>query len=184
MPISVMNEYERHLFWPPHQSGRLNDSSIAAGALTTVTHTADTLFATPIFIPATITYTTLGIEVTTASSGSVRLGIYTDNGGVPNTLVVDGGATFTSTPAQFRSVTISQVLSPGWYWLASLTSVSPTVRALTQSSGLHLMGFSSGTDTTVHGGWSVSKAYGALPSTFTGGGALLTTNPPRHMIGY
>lgn len=183
MSISIIENEALRPFWPEHLGGRLYNNSLAVGATATVAHTADTLFATPVYVPATATYTVLGMEITTGASGSMRLGIYTDVGGTPSALVVDAGVVFTSTPAQFRSVTISQTLTPGWYWLASVSTAGPTVRATTATAALQLLGFSSGTDTTVHAGWSASLVYTTLPSTFTGGGSLMTTNPPRHMIG-
>lgn len=168
--------------WPNPVTGRFYSSTLGTGALTTLTVTQDILYATPIFISSTITATSIGIEVTTFSAGNVRCGIYTDVAGVPTTLLVDSGAISTGTSNGFKSAVISQILTPAWYWLAALFSVTPGVRAMTTASSLHLLGATSGTDTVIHTGVTVAQAYGALPTPFTGGSALSTVNFPRIMI--
>ncbi len=170
-------------FWAVLSTGRLFNSSIGVGAVTTLVTSANVLYATPIFTPLAATITTIGIEVTAFATGNVHLGMYHDSAGVPGSLLFDAGAVSTGTANGFKSIgSLSQALSPGWYWLACVFDATPTVRALTAAGGMHALGFTSGTDTTIHGGWSVAFTYAALPDPFTGGGALMTTNPPRVMI--
>lgn len=167
----------------PHVTGRFYDSRINS-TTTTFTTAANTLYAVPFYVPVAVTYTSITIEVTTLAGGkSLRLGIYTDSTGVPNTLVVDAGTVSAATTGA-KTITISQALSAGWYWLAMVGDGTPGVRALSQSSALGSMGFTSGTDTTYHVGFSVAFTYAALPTPFTGGGTLMTTAAPRLMLGY
>ena len=83
------------LFFPIPLAGRLYDGMLGAGSLTTLAVAANTLYATPLFIPDTITVSALGVEVTTFATGNVRLGLYYDLAGQPGTLLLDGGATST-----------------------------------------------------------------------------------------
>ncbi len=98
--------------------------------------------AAPIWVPNTVTATSLKIEVTTiGSTGSViRLGIYNDNLGQPGTLLVDAG-TVSGTTTGVKSATISQVLTPGLYWLSGCQQGAPVTTTTTRSvnGGLALM---------------------------------------------
>jgi hypothetical protein len=164
----------------PHATGRFYDSNITS-TTTTFVLVANTLYAVPIMIPKTNTYTTESLEVSVLAGGkTMRYGIYTDTNGAPNALVLDSGTTSAGSTGA-RSITISQQLTAGWYWMAVVCDGTPTVRALT-TSPLPWLGFSSGTDTTFHAGWSVAFTYAALPNPFTGGGALMTTAAPRLML--
>lgn len=164
-------------------SGRLYTSSLSAGAATTLVISSGLLYAIPYRVSKTATYVVLGIEITTNTTGNFRLGVYNDSGGVPASLKFDGGAVAMGGASGFKSVSISQILTPAWYWLAFVSDATPTCRAITASAALQWTGFTSGTDTTTKPGFTVSQAYGALPDPFTGGGALAAINPPRIMIG-
>lgn len=170
-------------FWAVLSGGRFYNTSLAISSFTTLTVTANVLYATPIFTPLSATVSLIGVEVTTFATGNVHLGMYKDSSGVPGALLFDAGAVSTGTANGLKSIgSLAQALNPGWYWLACVFDATPAVRAVTATSCLHQLGFTSGTDTTVHPGWSVAFTYAALPDPFTGGGALMTTNPPRVMI--
>jgi hypothetical protein len=165
-------------------SGRYYETPLALSSSMTavLAVTKDVLYATPFFVPETTTFTGIGIEVTTGvASSSVRLGVYADGGGVPNTLVLDAGAVAT-TGVGFSEIAISQALAPGWYWLAGVFSHTPTVRAKASSHVHDGLGLTSNTDTTPHPGWSAAQAYGVLPNPFSAGGALMTGSVPRFML--
>ena len=169
--------------WLPLSTGRYY-SSPGVNALTTLTLTINTLYAIPILLPELHTATTINIEVTTQSAGNnLRMGIYSDLSGVPDTLILDAG-TVSLTGTGNKAISISQSLPMNWYWLALVANGAAAVRALSQTNAMPMLGFSSGTDTTIHVGWSVAFTYAALPSTFTSGGALMTTAAPRLMLGF
>jgi len=168
----------------PHAAGLYYGSQLGVGGLTTVAHTLNTLFGCPFFVPVITTYTSIVCEVTTLSAGNLRMGIYRDSTsapGTPGALVLDAGVVSTGTTGA-KSITISQSLDPGWYWLASVSDASATLRAYTAANSLHWLGFTSATDTNVHIGRSVAFTYAALPDPFTGGSALVTGNFPRVML--
>jgi len=85
------------------------------------------LAAVPFFIPTEIEAKSLAVRVTTATTGGlVRLGIYTaDSFDRPGTLVLDAGTVDGSTIG-LKTIEISQVLSPGLYYLAEVKQGSAT----------------------------------------------------------
>lgn len=80
------------------------------------------LIALPVYVSQSMTATALCMwtgSVTTP--GRVRMGIYADNGGLPGALIVDGGPVDYTDPGVRVSVSISQPLVRGWYWIAGCT---------------------------------------------------------------
>jgi len=78
---------------------------------------------TPIYLPAC---TLDRITVRTQSwSGTytVRLGIYNNSNGKPGTLLLDAGTVSANAANSDFSITISQVMTAGWYWLAANNQV-------------------------------------------------------------
>ena len=158
--------------------------------LTTMSASRDTLYAYPFFVNGgDQTFDTIGIYVITGQVGGVlRLGIYDDDGDCyPNNLEygtaeLDGSGSGAKTEA----ITLSGgeiTLSPGLYWLAFLsdaTSSNLSVRAVRYTyATVPILGFSALTDITPETSWSVAQAYGAMPSTFTGGAtAQAAIHPP------
>ncbi len=168
----------------PNATGRFYNSQLLTGT-TTFTVTTNILYGVPIYVPTPTTYTSINIEVTTLSVGNlIRLGIYNDGGGVPTTLVLDAG-TISTTTTGGKTIAISQALGAGWFWLAAVANSSvPVVRAASQTNALGWLGFTSGTDTTNHVGYSIAFTFGVLSGANPfGTGALMTTAAPRIMLG-
>lgn len=141
--------------------GHPASTTTAAGSAVT----ANQLYAIPVFVPETVTITKVALFVTTgAASSNVRLGLYNCAAGVPTSLVIDGGTASTAGSSTTPSVTISQSLSPGWYFIAAVFDGTPTIRVATANRGT-ILGMS-----TVNGNgvtqFTQSFTYGALNSTF------------------
>jgi hypothetical protein len=140
---------------------------VAASVLpsaSTAAVSANTAYAQPIFVVGTATR--VGIEVTTGSAGTCRLGIYTNNNGVPGTLIVDAGAVDTTSIALVEATINLPVRD--WVWLVSVFSATPTCRTGTNSFA-SLLGGSSPSS----GGKALfgASTYGAMPTaapTMTG----------------
>lgn len=120
----------------------------------------------PVYVPSTITFTGISIyvDVAAAAGGVVRLGIYdTDSRGRPGNLVLDAG-TVASTSTGVKTITISQSLSAGKYFL---TAVSQTATCnLLAEVGVH--SYTHNSYPFWHGNiWELSGITGALPSTWT-----------------
>jgi len=148
-------------------------------ALATATLTANVLRAMPFIVEKTTTIDQMAINVTTAAAGLARIGIYRDNGNnYPGALVVettqiDTGTTGVKTATGGLPVT----LEPGLYWLAIVTNAGPVIRGFAVGSTVPVLGYTSSLGTAASFGWSVSYTYGALPTTFTSGGAVITAAP-------
>jgi len=156
--------------------------------LVTVAPGANTLQAIPFFSPwRGGRVDRISAEVTVGAAGNVRLGIYratslTDI--YPGALIVDGGEADV-TGAGVKTLNVDVPLWPGWlYWAVWHGAVAPTVRALDTSAGaiIPLLGVPSTFGANPGGYISVADAYGALPATFTAGGAVQTTDPPAIAI--
>lgn len=106
--------------------------SAVAGASVAV----NTIVFMPFVMPITQTMTSLTVRVSSIVAGATAsLGIYSSNSDdVPTTLVLDAGAVSTSTTGA-KTITISQSLSAGLYWLAYLsTSGAPQIFTATTQS--------------------------------------------------
>jgi hypothetical protein len=135
--------------------------------------TVNTLGATPIYVPNTITATSLSIQCTFLSSaGNIRLGIYNSgSNGQPSTLLLDAGTVNVTSAATF-SVTISQSLSAGWYWLAGVQQSGSWNQMVTSNSTLqqtipHIFAQRVSATGTVISSWYVNSVSGTLPTTPT-----------------
>lgn len=127
--------------------------------------------------PASVAYSAIGLNVTTALAGgttpSVRLGIYRDAGGgspVGGTLLVDAGALTALTAVALVSLSITQTLTPGRYWLASCYSyaAAPTT-ALGVSCMSNAIAMPGSFFTNGYRGYTATATLAsaaALPSTF------------------
>lgn len=140
-----------------------------AASFTTV---ADRMYAHPLCIAQTTTFTRIGTGVQAAGTGSTvyRLGIYTslrtDYG--PDTLVLDAG-TVDATSTGLKEITISQELFPGQYWLVVVAQVvSGTPKTYNMSS---INASYANHNNTIATGWTAetfceqSTVSGALPAT-------------------
>jgi len=184
MPLVQYQGRKNPTVYPPHVGGLFYCSPIPT-VFTTFIVTANILYASPFYVPALTTYISIVLEVTgLISSTTARMAIYNDSAGMPDTIVAStdiGTVSTASTGAKTNVIAVA--LNPGWYWLASCYSGAPTVRALSQTNALPVLGFTSTTDVTLHVGVSVAFTYAALPSPFTGGAVLATTALPRILVG-
>ena len=151
-------------------------------ASTTSSAVAATMYAFPVLITKTTTIDSVAINVTTVGSGSsVNTGIYADNGNLyPGVLVQDFGniATAVGTGVKSFSTGLPLTLLPGLYWLVYLASATaPVVSGYVIGQLYPILGTTS-VLTVAHGvGWSVAQAAGALPASFTAGGAVIIAVP-------
>lgn len=148
---------------------------------TTGAPTANVLRALPFIAPARGgTLDRIGFEITTNVAGNTRIGLYENASSsettmYPGTLLVESASIVNS--LALHNVTISQTLVPGsLYWIALVGSVAPTIRGCGVSQMDHLLGVSAD-GVSLNMGISVAHAFGALPTTFTAGGAFITAVP-------
>jgi len=149
----------------------------------TNSYTLNRLVYVPLFISESITIDRIGAECTAAVASSVyRLGIYSsDSNGLPSSLVIDAGTIDTSSTGA-KSITISQALTAGLYYLCGAQqggATNATMRAYHNVLGNFSPVAGTAMSTTLYNtSYGLDGITGALPSTATGFGAV-TLQPPR-----
>lgn len=88
----------------------------------TLVPNTNTTYYIPFVVPKTFTADRLTIRTATSFSGTatVRMGIYNNNAttGLPDTVLLDAGTVSATAASTDYSITISQSLTPGIYWIA------------------------------------------------------------------
>lgn len=135
------------------------------GSQTNATPALNTMTLVPFILSVSATFTKIGIYVNTGGVSSVvRLGIYNSTDGAPSTRLLDAGTVATTTSATFASITISQTLSPGLYWLAA---VSQTATCSAQCKGstafVPQVPYLASPANSSMAGFQVASTTGALP---------------------
>jgi hypothetical protein len=92
---------------------------------------ANTTYYSPMYFPNSTTLDRINIATRNTFSGTatIRMGIYNDNGGVPNTVLLDAGTVSATAASTTYSITISQAVTAGWYWLALNWQTAATTNA-------------------------------------------------------
>lgn len=169
--------------------------------LTTLLTVLGTIYAYPIVVPNLMALKSLNASVTTGQTGGkVRMGIYSDYDGLPQTLFTgtdSGDVAATGTAVGTFTAGSGVFIPPGVHWLAlqaTASSTMPSVEALAAAAGSELS-TQLGYDTAAHAlagsaeyvsGIAVTGAtYGAMPTTFPTG-ATLTINAatPAIAVGF
>jgi hypothetical protein len=141
--------------------------------------TANQATAIPLIVGVAHTFTEIGVNCTTAGTGgNLRFGLYADNGsGYPGALIRDYG-TVAATSTGALTVTASNTLAPGLYWLVEVPqggTIMPTLNCLGSTNGminfLFFGGAAAGTAAS-QVGYVLGSVSGALPNPFTAGAAI------------
>jgi len=127
----------------------------------------------PFFVESSATYDQISVRTAGNFSGSgvVRLGIYDDNGGVPGNLVLDAGTVSTTAANTVYTITISQTLSAGMYFLCAVSQTQATTNTYiigqTQSTLFSpiMVGYPLAFGTSLQLGFRETGVSGALPSS-------------------
>jgi hypothetical protein len=129
-------------------------------AATTLALTANRIYWIPFIVWSAVSITGIAINVTTAASGTVYVGIYSSTTTyAPNTLITS--FSFSSSTTGVKSATVSLTLQPGVYWMALVSTATPTIRAIAIGSAFSLALPSLGTANTTC--WYTSGT--SLPAT-------------------
>lgn len=131
-------------------------------------HAASRCWYLPIFLPVAVTVDRIAVyhEATTSTSGGYRLGLYSSTStGMPGSLLVDGGVCDCSTAAgSLKTVTVSQSVGPGLFYVAAAQQVTGSSPSVSQGNPVHLM---PSTDNTSNGFLFEAGVSSGLPSTAT-----------------
>ena len=163
-------------------SGQYFRTPLAQYAANAPTNT--TTYYTPIYVDKSGTFDRIAIVTSSlfSGTGSVRLGIYNNTNTAPSTLLLDAGTVSVSAASTAYTITISQTLSEGFYWLAFCQQgTAPTIGSYigsvnSQVTGNILFNTMAGTPTN-------NLATGYFQSSVTGAFAnasspTITTNTP------
>jgi hypothetical protein len=151
-------------------------------SVTATACSANTMYASPIYFGKAVTVLEIGIKVTTGAAGSIRFGIYSDDGTIkPGALVSDCG-TSACTNAGSKTVTGLSVslLANTLYWLVIVSDVAPSVQRSNDSYSWFPLGGSACDKADTRGAWQRAFNYAALPDPW---GASGDTDPNQRAIG-
>lgn len=174
------------MIFPKYRSQRVY---FPAGTPGTLLVAANTLYALPFQVNGNMPFQPdqIGFNVTTGAAGAndnVRVGIYSDVNGNPDTLLFDSGVILVSTTTGAKTASIASNLRPllyngTVYWLAmlcdTLGTTQPTVAAKAAGTGSTVpdnffgvanMGAIPSAAASTINGITASQAFGALPTTF------------------
>jgi hypothetical protein len=108
--------------------GNANSFDGGTTAAATIDSSAQRLYLAPIFLPVAMTVDRIAVQVTTAVAGTLSaLAIYNHSATTfrPSTLLLNAGTINTGTTG-LKSITISQALNAGIYWVALLNRQANT----------------------------------------------------------
>lgn len=165
------------------KTGYAYGSIVPATISTSSLPSNNSLYCTPIYIPATASATQIGIYVSTlagTTSMGVRLGLYTNSAtdDYPNALVagtdqyIETSSTFGSIGWNLNIFSSPISLAPGLYWLASVRQAAnaPTTQVLNAgtagNSPIPALTIA-GLNQTPNIAYVQNSVTGALPATFT-----------------
>ena len=160
----------------PHGGTRMVSGRYYFAGLTSSISTSDTTIVnyTPIFIPRTITATSLSIRCqNTTGAGSHNLGIYADNNGAPGARLAQTTVVYTTNTNATLTGTISLSLTSGMYWLAHQAGVATSVWILGVNNTSLLLGSDAISNMTITSGMSFSSGFQGLDA-YTAPGAMPT----------
>lgn len=189
---------QRSLFEFQHVDGGGGiDCNLPAGAvngtaLSTITVTANRLYAVPFVAPGRRDplLDRLAVYVTTGvASSNVRFGIYdavSESNLYPGSLLYDGG-TFTSTVSgERRAANPDIVLVPGkLYWATVVSDAAITLRGVASAGVFAMFGISDAlSSASMQSQLTAAHTFGALPSTYPSGAASASSVPPAIFLRY
>ena len=116
----------------PYRSGAFYRTP-TTGANTLATYAVNTSYYIPFYVTVAQTFDRIAINASASfvGSGSIRLGIYNNTAGVPSTVLLDAGTVAASAASTQYTITISQALSVGYYWLAFNTVTAAATNSFT-----------------------------------------------------
>lgn len=89
------------------------------------------IFFAPLVIPKELAIDQIGIRSAVASATSVlRVGLYNEVNGRPDTLLLDAGTISVATPLGEKTVAASYTFDPGRYWAAAVWQTAQTTAAI------------------------------------------------------
>jgi hypothetical protein len=159
-------------FHPGWISGRLYIPP-NTGALSNNTFAANTIYLFPIYIPNPSTLAQMSVNVNGFVAGSqIELGIYTNNNGVPDALILDAGNVASTSNGQKNITGLTQAIGPNWIWVAywsghAVTCSGFAANALASVVNQGLPAITNGSTPYNHYEKALAFSAGNLPANIT-----------------
>ncbi len=183
--ISVSSSYLINNPTPPYDisyykiTGSSQDrwygNNLTGFAFSTSTLTIGRISYIPIVISKNIIINRIAITITAGATGSARLGIYNSNNCFPSTLLGDYGTVVTTNPSTNLSISISQSLNAGLYFVAIVSDATPTLRAVPTTAVANFFGTTNNLSTGIASFITSASSFSALTSDASGGSFTLQT---------
>lgn len=161
---------------PGYTSGRYYTTPFIHNTITQQL-SANNVYYFPMWVATRIGISGIAARVTTAATGTCRLGVYDNNNGIPNKLILDAGTIDTSSTGA-KEITLSTTfLNPGWYWMALFAGINATFDSTNGFISTGLIGNTSVSVTQVTG-LRATLTYAAFPTTATLASLLYSSSVP------
>jgi hypothetical protein len=153
------------------------DSGDYYGAAITSTNnltvTESRTYYLPIYITGTRAFDRIAIRTSTTfvGTGTIRLGVYNNSGGIPTTVLFDAGTVSATAGATTYTITINETINSGWYWLAFNSQTNATTSNFVNSTTIAyptMMKYASnGNFGFINSGWFEASITGAFATAGT-----------------
>lgn len=148
-----------------YQNGLFGGSAATSSASWSV----DRLIAYPIWVARAGTITALATAVVTAGAGgTLRLGIYADNAGLPGDLVVTHAGTIDCSTTGGKEVAVSQAIESGMYWAVAQTGGATFATRAALADNYFSLGRSAASSVAGAVNMTITRAAADLPASLTG----------------
>lgn len=136
--VQKINGVSQIYQWPAQKfnSGKYYDNLTIPGFGNSIFGANGDQYFEPFYVATTNTFDRIAVTVTTGGAAGcvLRLGIYNDTGNeTPGSVLLDAG-TVACTGTGTTQITISQVLTPGMYWVSVAQQGAPASRATVAGS--------------------------------------------------
>ena len=118
------------------QSGLYYKTNLGITNNTTQGYNAQATYYQPMFIPTSTTFDRMAFISGSnfSGTGTVRMGLYADNNGVPGNLILDAGTVSVTAAATTYQITINQTIPAGVFWTAWNRQVAATTNSYNGNS--------------------------------------------------
>lgn len=167
----------------PIKTGRYYNPAIVVVPSGTGVPGGGTTYYIPYIQTETRSMAAISVSVTTGAAGNVRLGLYTNNDGLPAALIATAGTASTAATG-IKDIAYTTLIPTGFYWLAFQHDAAATFRMTNWQGVAPPFGntFGVGTDFTsanTTAFYTEAVAYAAgLPATATPTAGFLGTSVP------
>lgn len=149
----------------PYTVGRYYDGLIGITYATNQNFGANALNLNPIYWHFDINVDQIGVNVTQAGTGYIRLAVYNCDPvtGLPTTLKFET-ANILANSTGAKTAAITQSFTAGWYYVALNSDSSIFLMGATYTATTVRYGFSAVADTYAGGGFTRTQTFGAMPT--------------------